>query len=85
MPGAVSVQITEQNAHGCYRRWADYMAERSWSELLGGDDASGAVAAMSTSRVGIVTGGTFGIDRGINHTNTATCWAAAEGREFSPG
>lgn len=35
LPGRVSTQITEQNARGFYRRWADYVSGRDWAALLG--------------------------------------------------
>ena len=33
--GQVSVQITEQIARGFYKRWASYMRDADWGELLG--------------------------------------------------
>ncbi len=39
-PGNVSVQISEQNPRGFYRRWRDYVTGRDWETLLGRDDAS---------------------------------------------
>jgi hypothetical protein len=33
--GQVSVQITEQIARGFYKRWASYMRDADWDELLG--------------------------------------------------
>jgi phenylpropionate dioxygenase-like ring-hydroxylating dioxygenase large terminal subunit len=38
VPGNVSVQITEQNARGFFRRWRDYMEGRGWDDLLGKND-----------------------------------------------
>jgi phenylpropionate dioxygenase-like ring-hydroxylating dioxygenase large terminal subunit len=35
VPGAVSVQVSEQNARGFYRRWLSYLNGAPWDELLG--------------------------------------------------
>jgi phenylpropionate dioxygenase-like ring-hydroxylating dioxygenase large terminal subunit len=34
LPGVVSEGITEQNQRGFYKRWAEFMAARSWDVLL---------------------------------------------------
>jgi len=38
VPGIVSMQITEESARGYYRRWRDYLAGKSWDDLLGRND-----------------------------------------------
>ena len=42
VPGAVSTQITEENARRFYGRWCDYMQGRDWNVLLGADDSAAA-------------------------------------------
>ena len=37
VPGAVSLQITEENARRFYARWSDYMEGRGWETLIGAD------------------------------------------------
>ena len=38
--GELSLQVTEQIARGFYRRWASYMRDADWGELLGLSGAS---------------------------------------------
>ncbi|HUJ77365.1 MAG TPA: aromatic ring-hydroxylating dioxygenase subunit alpha [bacterium] len=45
VPGTVSLQITEQNARGFYRRWLDYMRGEGWDHLLGRHDGPSTAAA----------------------------------------
>lgn len=37
-PGLTSLQMSEENARGYYRRWSDYMAGENWEVLLGRQD-----------------------------------------------
>lgn len=46
VPGEVSTQISEHIARGFYRRWASYLKDASWDELLGKSDANGHSAAV---------------------------------------
>jgi phenylpropionate dioxygenase-like ring-hydroxylating dioxygenase large terminal subunit len=45
VPGEVSTQISEHIARGFYHRWASYLKEAPWDELLGKNDGNGRASA----------------------------------------
>jgi hypothetical protein len=46
VPGTTrTTQINEQNSRDFYRRWVDYVSNRAWNVLLGGDAAVARTAA----------------------------------------
>lgn len=47
VPGAVSTQISEQNARGFYRRWLSYVEGKDWDVLLGKAETASKRAASA--------------------------------------